>query len=78
MRIRTDLTGEEIKLIRDTAQEMLVSDLNQDRSYLWDFVANHLGQFQSDLQLLLETISSEADMYEELLGFDPLEDEKLW
>jgi len=72
--IRKDLTKAQKKLIRETATEMLVDDIMQDKGFCYGVVQCYLHR--RGLQFLLDTISSEGEMHEELLGFDPWDREE--
>ncbi|MCI0527016.1 MAG: hypothetical protein L0Y56_06125 [Nitrospira sp.] len=63
------LTKAQKKLIRETAEEVLVDDIMQDRGFCYGVVQTYLRH--KNLRFLLETISSESEIHEEVLGFDP-------
>jgi len=68
--IRDDLTDEQVEHIKSMALDALRADGCNDIDFLVETV-EHLADDQP-LEWWLETVTNEPDMWEELLGFNPL------
>lgn len=72
--LRSDLTENQKEHIRDVAKSTLLADVASDSGYLREIIGDYLSD--KNLLFLLDTISTDSDMYEELLGFYPLVDQE--
>ena len=68
------LTPKEFEILKDEALRMFADDAANDPRYAAETV-RHLAEraYPNDYQWWLEFMSSDPDVHEEILGFDPWE-----
>lgn len=72
-KVRSDLTPEQVECIKERALEAWALDAAQDPHYAAETV-RFLAETQP-VEWWLEILTTDSDMWEELLGFNPLEED---
>ena len=72
MKVRIDLSPEQVEAIRECALDAFEDDAAHDQRYAREIVA-HLAE-NRNMEWWLEFLSSDPGVYEDILGFNPLAD----
>ena len=74
-KVRSDLTSEQVDHIKSRAKDVFQVDAGNDSSYAADTMEMLAEEANKPLSWWLEIVSTDPDMLESVLGFDPLEAE---